>query len=489
MTIQTSPIGRRLADAVDAHVSLIGRRDLSGEIYRQLRSAILEGRLVDGDRLLPTRELARRLGVSRTTTSVAYDRLISEGFASARTGSGTFVSHPIGEPPRRRAPGPPVRPLPAWEAIPLPSYTWEEAEFDFRLGLIDAGLFPYRTWRRLLARQFQPGVVGRAVNEHPAGHPELRSAIAHHVGLARGIRATADDVVVTNGTQQAIDLIGRILLKPGDHAVVEDPGYGAVFTLLRTMGVDVRPVPVDREGLVVDAIPTGTRLIYVTPAHQLPLGLTMSLARRRALLAWARHHDAVIIEDDYDSEFRFGGRPIEPLHLLDDGGRVIYVGSFSKTTLPTLRLGFIVTPPSLWPALWGAKLLTDWHSPGPLQGAMAEFIAGGYFARHVRRMRLEYEARHRLINDILCRRFASELRVVPSAAGIHISTTAIDMSADRVGAVIGRAARMGVRCFPLELFALSKPPPAGFVLGYGAIRTERIEAGLERLHRAMSAEP
>ena len=320
---------------------------------------------------------------------------------------------------------------------------WDEAEFDFRPGVIDAGLFPFRTWRRLLARQFQPAVVGRGINEHPAGHRALRTAIAHHVGLARGIQATADDVVVTNGTQQAIDLIARILLRPGDQVAVEDPGYGPPFLLLRAIGAKVRGVPVDDEGLVVDEIPAGTRLVYVTPAHQFPLGMTMSLARRLSLLAWARRHEAVIIEDDYDSEFRFGGRPIEPLHMLDDSGRVIYVGSFSKTTLPTLRLGFIIAPPSLWPALWGAKFLTDWHSPVPLQGAMAEFIVGGHFARHVRRMRLVYEARHGLMNDILHSRFSSELQVVPSAAGLHISATAVGMSPGRIQAMVRQAARDG----------------------------------------------
>jgi GntR family transcriptional regulator / MocR family aminotransferase len=225
----------------------------------------------------------------------------------------------------------------------------------------------------------------------------------------------------------------------------------------------------------------------VTPAHQLPLGMTMSLPRRMALLAWARRHEAVIIEDDYDSEFRFGGRPIEPLHMLDDGGRVIYVGSFSKTMLHTLRLGFIVAPPSLWAALWRAKYLADWHTAVPLQGAMAEFIDGGQFARHVRRMRLVYEARHGLVSDVLRRRFSSDFQVIPSAAGLHLSATAVDMSPERIHDIVRRAARMGVRCFPLELFALTRPAPSGLVIGYGAVPTDRIEAGLERLHRSIAA--
>ena len=483
-TNHTSPIGRRLASVVDVHLSLTARHDLSSEIYRQLRSAILEGRLRPGDRLPPTRELARRLGVSRTTTSVAYDRLTSEGLAVARTGAGTFVGRVGAAPARRRVLAGP-RPVPAWESIPVPSYNWDEAEFDFRPGVPDVSLFPFRTWRRLMAEQFTPAAVGRGVNDHPAGHAGLRAAIAHHVGLARGIHSTADEVVVTNGAQQAIDLIGRVLLRQGDLVCFEDPGYGPPYRLLRAMGFKVRGVPVDREGLIVDEIPPATRLIYVTPAHQLPLGMTMSMPRRLALLEWARRHDATIIEDDYDSEFRFGGRPIEPLHMLDDSGRVIYVGSFSKTTLATLRLGFIIAPPSLWPALRGAKYLADWHSPVPLQAALAEFIAAGHFARHVRRMRLVYEARHARIGEVLRDRFAGTFEVIPSSAGLHICATAPGMTVDGVKRVLQRAAQRGFACQPLSLFELSRPPAPGLVLGYGAIATDRIEAGLERLRLSL----
>jgi GntR family transcriptional regulator/MocR family aminotransferase len=213
--------------------------------------------------------------------------------------------------------------------------------------------------------------------------------------------------------------------------------------------------------------------------------MTLSLRRRLALLDWASRNDAAIIEDDYDSEFRFGGRPIEPLHQLDDSGRVIYVGSFSKTTLATLRLGFIVAPSSLVRALHGAKFLADWHSPVPLQGALAEFIAAGHFARHVRRMRLVYEARHELIGDILRHRFSSQLEVIPSAAGLHICATAPTASVDQIAEVVRRAAGMGVACHPLALFRLTRARSAGLVLGYGAIPTDRIEAGLERLHRCL----
>jgi GntR family transcriptional regulator/MocR family aminotransferase len=485
--IDIRPILRRLPGPADVHVSLVGRADLSGEIYRQLRSAILERRLRAGERLPPTRELAQRLGVSRTTASVAYDRLISEGFAMGRTGAGTFVARVSPKTHSERPAPAAIRPLPNWQSIPLPSYLWTPAEYDFRPGLPDANLFPLATWRRLMSRHFQPSIVARGGSEHPAGHQPLRAAIAHHVGLARGVRATADDVVVTSGTQQAIDLIARILLRPGDQVAVEDPGYTPPIRLLRATGARVRGVPVDREGLIVELIPPGTKLVYVTPSHQYPLGMSMSLARRTALLEWARRHDAAIVEDDYDSEFRYRGRPIEPLQLLDATGRVIYVGSFSKTTLPSFRLGFILAPSSIAPALHGAKYLTDWHSPVPMQSAMAEFIASGRFARHVRRMRQVYERRHERITELLATRLADVLDVIPSAAGLHISALARGSSATDIEAVVRRASARGVELQPLAMYSVESAPRAGIVLGYGAIDTDRIEAGLERLREAFDA--
>jgi GntR family transcriptional regulator/MocR family aminotransferase len=340
-----------------------------------------------------------------------------------------------------------------------------------------------------MAEHFQPLNIGRGPSERPAGHARLRSAIAQHVGLARGVRAGADDIVVTNGTQQAIDLIGRVLLRPGDQVVVEDPGYGPPPRLLQAMGANVRGIPVDRDGLIVEAIPPGTRLVYVTPSHQFPLGVSMSLARRLALLAWARRHDAAIIEDDYDSEFRFGGRPIEPIHSLDDSGRVIYVGSFSKTTLATLRLGFVIAPPSLREALHRAKYLMDWHSPVPIQAAMAGFIEEGQFARHIRRMRLVYEARHSLVSQFITGQLSNELDLIPSAAGLHVSAFARHLSVEGVDAVVRQAASLGVQCQPLAMYVRGDAPRAGLILGYGSIATDRIEPGLERLRDAFDVLP
>jgi GntR family transcriptional regulator/MocR family aminotransferase len=299
--------------------------------------------------------------------------------------------------------------------------------------------------------------------------------------------ADADDVVVTNGTQQAIDLVARVLAAPGDRVAVEDPGYGPPRRLLKSLGLRVCGVPVDDEGIIVDGIPPETRFVYVSPSHQFPLGMSMSLHRRLALLAWARRTGAAIVEDDYDSEFRFDGRPIEPLHMLDTHGRVIYLGSFSKTMLPTLRLGFLVAPPSLSESLGAAKFLADWHSPLATQAAMARFIDDGLFARHVRRMRRVYEARHRLIEEVLASSFADELDVVRSSVGLHVAARARNVAVDAIAEGVRHASSLGVECDPLSMYAVGNAAQSGVLLGYGAIARERIEEGLSLLGRALHA--
>jgi len=472
---------------MDVHVTLDGRRDLAGEIYRQLRAAILDGRLRGGERLPPTRELGARLSVSRTTVSVVYDRLVSEGFAEARVGSGTYVI-PHLRPDRGwplRGSGA-LRPRRIWDGVALPGSLFRETTFDFRAGIPDARLFPYPTWRAMVARELRPATVGRGAYGDPAGHPGLREAIARHVGVARGVLTTAADVVVTSGTQQAMDLVARVLVSPGDRIAVEDPGYPPPRRLFETLGVRVAGVPVDGEGIVVDAIPDDARIVSVTPSHQFPLGTSMSLRRRLSLLDWAERHDAAIIEDDYDSEFRYGGRPIEPLHSLDEFGRVIYIGSFSKTMLATLRLGFIVTPPSLRDAVHAAKFLADWHSPWPTQAALARFIEQGWLARHVRRMRRIYERRHRRIIEVIAATMAAELEVIPSSVGLHLATRARNMSADQVAEGLRRASALGLEAQSLAQFAADQEPMAGIVLGYGAIGDDQIEPGLAVLRSALA---
>ncbi len=476
---------------MDVHIRLSRRGELSEQIYRQVFAAILDGRLRPGERLPPSRELARRLEVSRNTVGVAYERLLAEGVTVGRVGAGTFVTDgPVPTPSAaaRRAPAGAVHPREFWRTAPvLATRRKGDAAYDFSPGTPDDTLFPLTAWRRLIANEFRTSAAQYATYGHPAGHAGLRAAIARHVGVSRAVRAEADDVVVTQGAQQAFDLIGRVLIAPGTCVAMEDPGYSRVRLLYQSLGARVVGVPVDDEGLVVDAIPRSARLVYVTPSHQFPLGTTMSLRRRTALLAWAERRGAVILEDDYDTEFRFGGRPLDPLQSLDRAGRVIYVGSFSKVLLPTLRVGFLVAPISLQPALHAAKQLTDWHGELATQAVLARFIDEGLLARHIRTVTREYAGRYDRIVAGLERLLAPWLRVVPSAAGMHLAATVNPDAAVDIAHVVARAGARGVAVRSLADFAMSVPSRAGLVLGYGGIAGERIDQGLTRLAAAFTA--
>ncbi len=466
-----------------------GRGDRTRQVYQQVRAAIADGLLRPGEAVPSSRELAQRLGVARNTVTLAYDRLAAEGFLRSRVGAGTYVCvegvSPLSRPPADS----PLRPRPVWDAIDGgPDMSAVAAEYDFRTGIPDASRFPFATWRALLSEQIRSTAVGRGAHIGAAGVPALQAAIARHVGVSRGVRADTEDVLVTSGSQQAIDLVARVLLAPGDVVAVENPGYPPPRGAFTVLGCRVVGVPVDAEGLVVDALPADARLVYVCPSHQFPLGMVMSLRRRRALLDWAERVDAAIIEDDYDSEFRFGGRPLETLHRLDSTGRVLYVGSLSKVLLPTLRLGFVIAPPPLHEALRKAKHVADWHTSVPLQGAAAAFIEQGHLARHIRRMRGIYTARHVAIQEGLAGPLGEHLEAIPSAAGLHIAArlrTPTDDSADV--AVVARAQRCGVALQPLSSFRVAgTATPPGFMLGYGAIDVAAIPEGLRRLRTCLA---
>jgi GntR family transcriptional regulator / MocR family aminotransferase len=469
---------------MEFHVNLVGRKNLSDEIYRQIRQAIADGRLRPGNCLPASRDLARSLDVSRTTVTVAYDRLAGEGFVITRIGAGTYVSEGVapGSKERRRARAEgALRPQTVWNSIRLSDAFARPAQFDFRTGLPDASLFPHREWRRVVARELRSDAVTAGAYGDPAGHRDLREAIARHIGVSRGVRASADNITITAGGQQAIDIIARAFLEPGACVAVEDPGYLPPRFLFKSLGAQTHETPVDEEGIVVSALPHQARLVYVTPSHQYPLGVTMSLPRRLELLDWATRNDAAIIEDDYDSEFRFAGRPIEPLQTLDSSGRVIYVGSFSKTLSPTLRLGFVVTPSSCTPAARKAKYVADWHTSTLVQGALARLIDGGGFARHLRKVNRIYAERREMIMNILIREFSDHLMAIPSVAGLHVAALARSASVSKISAVVGRASELGIEVQELSNFTLDAAPRAGLVIGYGAIPTARIQEGLRRL--------
>jgi GntR family transcriptional regulator/MocR family aminotransferase len=472
---------------VDIHVSLDSAGDRTARIYVALREAILDGRLARGDRVPATRDLAQQLGVARGTVTAAYDRLVAEGFLESRTGSGTFVSEVAlatgVEDRERRARAGAVQPLALWLSPDRePERPLAGRVHDLYAGLPDSRLFPLEVWRRLVSTQLRRSrlddltYVGR-------GHRRLREEIARHLGLARSVVASGDDVIVTAGAQQAIDLVARILVEPGTVVAVEDPGYTAAHRLFQTHRAEVRGVPVDRDGLVVDALPPGARIVYVTPSHQFPTGVAMSLSRRAALLRWAVQRDAVIVEDDYDSEYRFSDRPLEPLQSLDRDGRVIYVGTFSKSLLPALRVGYLVAPLSLQPSLREAKRVSTWEGDVITHGALADFIAEGHHAAHVRRASRVYrERRDRLLEELAS--FDDVLDVVPSVAGLHLCAHFVDEDVDD-RAVAAAAARHGVRLEALSPRYLDQPPRRGLVMGIGTIDADAIPDAVRRLSRAL----
>jgi GntR family transcriptional regulator / MocR family aminotransferase len=473
---------------VDVHVTLGGRGELAGQIYRQLLDAILDGRLRPGERLPATRDFARGLDVSRNTVALAYERLGAEGYVTGRVGAGTYVCAeppgPVRRQPRpRRAPGAEgLSPRPIWRTLPLSATAASTPPaYDFGVGIPDARLFPFQAWRRIIARELRPSTFGSGDYSEPQGHPGLRAAIARHIGVSRSVRAGADDVLVTHGAQQALDLIGRVLVEPGTVVAVEEPGYPPVRHLFASLGARVVGVPVDAEGLTVSALPDSARLIYVTPSHQFPLGTAMSLARRTALLSWAQARGAVVVEDDYDSEFRYSERPLEPLQSIDRAGRVVYIGSLSKTLLPALRMGFLVAPPSLLGALRTAKQLSDWHCDSLTQAALARFIDEGLLARHIRRATRHYAPRHEQVIAALRHDLAAWLVPVPSVAGLHICARLVPGSDVDVARVVEEAGRHGVAIRSLASYCVDGPPQPGLVIGFGAIPTERVADGLRLL--------
>jgi GntR family transcriptional regulator / MocR family aminotransferase len=446
-------------------------RPRTTQIYEQLRSAIVEGRLSAHDRLAPTRMVAADLGVSRSTVTEAYGRLSAEGFIEGHAGGGSVVSPVPLAPTRPRRPQAALAPTPRAARIKPYGRPGAQARFDLRPGNLDPALFPVAEWRRCMLHALD------RVPEHygePAGTPELRAGLANWLSRSRGVTARPDEVVVTSGTGHAVDLIARVLLDPGAVVAVEEPGYPPVVELLRAQGLNVVGVPVDDKGIVVDAIPSRARLLYVTPSHQYPLGVVMTRRRRLELLDWAGSAGAAILEDDYDSEFRHTARPLEPLQRLDRDGRVIYVGTFSKTMSPALRLGFLVAPKNLVPAICAVRQVIDWSPPLATQVALAALIADGHLDRHLRRSRAVYRERHRLVWDALGELLPAGYRRLPAEAGLHITIMQPELPPDR--SVWSILESRGFLIGSLRLTYRFTEPVAGFLIGFGALPTPSVSA-------------
>lgn len=464
-----------------------GSRQRLQALHAQLRAAILDGRLKRGLRLPATRELASALGLSRNTVVAAYERLLSEGYVEARRGAGNYVAALA----QSRAPAKAAedaldrRLATAWRGFtamlvtPVPP----PAAGDFGLGVPELGLFPYEVWRRLAMRAWRASARAMPHYDGPQGRPALREAIARHVAFARAVACGPDDVLVCHGAQQAFDLLARVLVTPGRTVVaVEDPGYPRLREAFAAAGAKLVGVPVDEEGLQVDRLPVQARIVYVTPSHQFPLGVTMSPQRRAALLEFARANHATVIEDDYDSEFRYGDRPLEALQTLDRSGSVCYVGTFSKCLFPSLRLGYLVAPPWLHPALAHAKRLADGYTDPVAQDTLAAFIVEGHLARHVRRMRRVYAQRRQRLLDALARYARGRLDVWPSGAGLHLAARLTRGSA---ATVVGRAAEQGIHLETLAGYALEQHAPEGIAFGFGRVEEARIDEAVRRIARLL----
>jgi GntR family transcriptional regulator/MocR family aminotransferase len=458
---------------------------LSRQIYMQVRSAVLSGALCAGTRVPSSRAMASRLGVARASVVSAYAQLLAEGYVESRHGSGTFISSGVaGLSVRRRVSRTTMRAAVPTSAKAFPDFERSAVQSEarpFNTGrtLVDARTS--ETWRSLThraVRRLGPNDLGYT---DPAGLVELRANICEYLRAARAVRCEPDQIVITAGTQQAIDIAIRVLLAPGDEVWVEDPGYPLTHAQLLLAKVRPRAIPVDREGLVVDigrAAPRA-RAVFVTPSHQFPTGVAMSMARRLHLLAWARQSGAFIVEDDYTSEFRYSGPPLSSLQGLDDSERVIYVGTFNKALFPGLRIGYAVVPQALLPAFIGARYLID-RQPATLQQVVvSEFMQQGHFAAHIRRMRQLYREQRDALAETLARRSADRLELTLPDQGMHLVAYLRDNSSDI--AVEAAARQAGVVVRAISRFYRAAQPRPGLMLGFSGFPRQLIVPAAARL--------
>ncbi|MFJ3057034.1 PLP-dependent aminotransferase family protein [Herbaspirillum sp. NPDC087042] len=464
------------------------------ELYEFIKHEILHGTFSGGSRLPPSRVLGQELGVSRNTVLYAYDQLLAEGYVRSTVGCGTFVADV--PPPRLSLPAPPARGvsgvapglLSARGARLLAQPGAASSQWGaFVAGVPDVTLFPHTTWLRLLNRQWRRPAAQDLSYSTVGGHPRLRRALAEHLRVARSVRCEPEQIVITSGIHQAIDVIARVLGDPGDLAWTEEPGYWGTRNILSSNGIEVLPVTVDEQGMapgVSQLQGPPPRFIFATPSHQYPLGMSMSAARRLTLIDHAARHGCWIVEDDYDSEFRFEGRPLASLQGLDNSGRVIYVGTFSKTLFPGMRTGYMVLPPSIVEPV--ALALSALYREGQLlqQAALADFMMEGHYAAHVRRVRQVYARRHALVRRAIDRHLGPDWPVASQDTGLHLVLFLPDQASDAV--ISERLLEQGIVVRPLSRY-YQQPDQArqGLLLGYACVPDEQIEPGIAAIARVI----
>jgi GntR family transcriptional regulator/MocR family aminotransferase len=472
------------------------------QIYEAIRRAILNGDLRPTAPLPATRLLSRELGISRMTVVNAYDQLFAEGYLEAKTGAGTFVAAHLPEEflqtsgfeRREQRESSLTRKVNfsdygrnlARNSHSILRHHGTSALLPFQHGVPGIEEFPFDAWAKIAQRWQKKPPPSILSYGDSVGYQPLREAIAAHLAAARGVLCGVDQIIITNGTQQALDLIGRIFLSNTTDVYIEDPCYHGTRDIFAATGARLVPVPIDEEGFDLQAARKRSRkarLVYVTPSHQYPLGVTMSLARRLNLLAWAQDRDAFIIEDDYNSEYRYSGRPLASLQGLNRDGRVIYLGTFSKTIYPALRLGYLVVPANLIEVFAAARALTDLHSPSLEQAVLAEFIAERHYARHIRRMRGIYEERQRILVEEVRRNLKGRLEVAPAEAGMHLIGWLPRGIDDRV--VSRRAAEANLKLAPVSAYCIEQRLRGGLLFGYTAFNEKLIRQGVKKLGRVL----
>jgi GntR family transcriptional regulator/MocR family aminotransferase len=458
----------------------------------ELREAVLGGRLPPGARLPASRELARDLRLSRNTVLDAVGQLVAEGYLEGRARSGTFVRSdvPAGAPrARRTSEGPAILSARGRRLAALPAGA-EDARLPFCPGVPAVEEFPRALWARLTSAVLRGETAQRLNYGEVQGYRPLRQAIATYVGAARGVHADADQVLVVSGAQQGLDLVARLLLDPGDAAWMEDPGYAGARAALAGAGARVVPVPVDGEGMNVREgrrrCPRA-RLVHVSPSHHYPLGGTLSLPRRLELLEWAKAERAYVVEDDFDSEFQYVGRPAPALHALDRTGRVLYLGTFSRALFPGLRLAYLVLPPSLVAPLAKVKGAVDGGAPSVAQAVLARFLAEGHFARHLRRMRVVYRERRAELLGQAQRHLEGRIAMEPAAAGLQVVGWLAEGAND--AAVSSALRRRGLGAPALSAFCVERVLRPGLVLGFAHMRPAEIRSAVRTMAEVLARRP
>ncbi|HEY6195500.1 MAG TPA: PLP-dependent aminotransferase family protein [Candidatus Eisenbacteria bacterium] len=466
-------------------------------LYESLRAAILGGRLGVGSRLPTTRELAKHYGLARGTVVTAFENLKAEGYVSATVGSGTYVACVLPESllvapraARSHGAGPHEARRPRRRLAALARRTSFLPVYDkgptraFRIAQPALDLFPTTLWARVASRRLRLASAKLLLGCEPLGYEPLRAAIAEYLVASRGVMCSPEQVAIVSGTLQAMSIVARLLIDPGDRAVVESPGYIGMWRALEASGATIVPVPVDDEGLVVDVRRMKhARLVYVTPAHQHPMGVSMSVTRRLALLDWAGRSGATIFEDDYDSEYRYSGPPMPALQGLDRHGRVIFAGSFSKVLFPSLRLGYVALPPDLVDPFASVVSVTMRHAPLPDQAILAEFITGGHFGRHIRRMREVYAERHAALVSSAKEELSGLLDVCPIEAGLQtVGWLPAGVDSKRVAAL---AAERAVEVRVIDPGKGGRAVRHALQLGFAAVDAAEIRRGVRVLREVV----